>query len=184
MQPGEGTKRRSAVLAAVIGLALCLTALGVWAFGATPTSTRSTDLRAYSAGSPATGTGQAGPAALGAAQRPPGSALMDPRHLDDLAASEDASAGQAPGQPATTGPSFAGELGSYLVGRGIPAGTYASQGGLKGRTCHWFRLKGLSGTPADVVASGAAAGPTRVTIVTQDAFFQTRDCAPWHRLAG
>ncbi|NUQ32377.1 MAG: hypothetical protein HOP99_06100 [Dermatophilaceae bacterium] len=184
MQPREGTRRRSAVLATVIGLALCLAALGVWAFGATPTSTTSTDLRAYPAGSAAAGTRRAG-ADLGAVQRPPGSGGLDPRRLDDLAASEDAAAGQAPGQqPATTGPSFAGELGSYLVGRGIPAGTYASQGGLKGRTCHWFRLKGLSGTPADVVASGAVTGPTRVTIVKQDAFFQTRDCATWHRLAG
>ncbi|NUR16336.1 MAG: hypothetical protein HOQ13_08490, partial [Dermatophilaceae bacterium] len=114
MQPREGTRRRSAVLATVIGLALCLAALGVWAFGATPTSTTSTDLRAYPAGSAAAGTRRAGPADLGAAQRPPGSGGLDPRRLDDLAASEDAAAGQPPGQqPASTGPSFAGELGSY-----------------------------------------------------------------------
>lgn len=190
MKPREGASRRSGVLATVVGLALALTAFGVWAFGASPSVSPSPTSASQSAAagtSAVTGAGPAAPAAPG--QRPPGpragSSSVDPRDLDALAASEDAAARQTSGQrPATKGASFVGEVGTYLVGRGIPAGTYESAGGLEGRTCHWFRLKGLTDRPADVVASGSTTGPTRVTIGAADAFFQTRDCATWHRVTG
>lgn len=189
MQPREGGRHRSAVLATGMALALALVAFGVWAFASTPSSTPATTAAnlegSPAAGSTVAGTGPATPTAPGVTQRPAGSSGVDPHDLDALAASEDAAAGQTPGQRSTTrGASFVGEVGTYLVGRGIPAGTYESEGGRDGRTCHWFRLRGLSGAPADVVASGSATGPTRVTIVAADAFFQTRDCATWRKVAG
>ena len=191
MKPREGAGRRSGVLATVVGLALALTAFGVWAFGASPSASPSPTSANQSAAAGTSAVAGAGPAATAApgGQRPPGSSAgsssVDPRDLDALAASEDAAARQTSGQrPATKGASFVGEVGTYLVGRGIPPGTYESAGGFEGRTCHWFRLKGLTDKPADVVASGTTTGPTRVTIVAADAFFQTRDCATWHRVTG
>ena len=189
MQPREGVRHRSALLATGSALGLALVAFAVWAFAASPSgppeaaSAHRSASPAGPAGSAAAGTGTVPPAAPGAARRPTGPSV-DPHDLDSQAASEDA-AGQTPGQrPATRGVSFVGEVGTYLVGRGIPPGTYASEGGRGGRTCQWLRLRGLSGTPADVLASGSTTGPTRVTIVAADSFFQTRDCATWHRVAG
>ncbi|GAB3883892.1 hypothetical protein [Terrabacter terrigena] len=183
MQSRDGGTRRSALLATGSVLALCLGAvLAVWAFGAGPARTQATagDPPGSSAAAqrPAQATGSS------TGQRPGRVSGKDAKDRDRIAASEDATAQQTAGRPGLPqGPSFVGDVGTYLVGRGIPPGTYESAGGHAGRTCHWFRLKGLTGRPADVVASGSTNGPARVTILRTDAFFQTRDCATWSRVA-
>lgn len=183
MQPRGRATHRSALVATGVAVALCLAAaFGVWALTTAPATTQAglpvSPTAAVASLRSAVGT------APGAAQRSVKPSTVDPTDLDALAASEDAAARQTPGQQrSTTSASFIGEVGTYLVGRGIPPGTYESAGGHDGRTCHWSRLKGMARVPVDVVASGSATGPTRVTIVASDAFFETKDCATWHRTA-
>lgn len=185
MQPRGRATHRSALFATGVAVLLCLAAaFGVWAFATAPATTQA-GLPASPTGAAGAGRGSAVAPQPGAAPRSVRPSTTDPKDLDAIAASEDAAARQTPGQqPSTKSASFVGEVGTYLVGRGIPPGTYESAGGHDGRTCHWSRLKGLARVPADVVASGSATGPTRVTIVASDAFFETKDCATWHKTAG
>jgi hypothetical protein len=88
-----------------------------------------------------------------------------------------------PAKPSTTGTWFVGEVGTYLVGRGIPPGTYESVGGQDGRRCEWARLKGLATTAGDVLAAGSTSSRASVTILATDAFFQTKDCANWRKVS-
>ncbi|MGO4600020.1 hypothetical protein [Terrabacter sp. 2RAF25] len=183
MQPRDRATHRSALFATGVAVVLCLAAaFGVWALATAPSTTQA-GLPVSPTAAAAAGGGPAVATPRGAAPRPVQPSTADPTDLDALVASEDA-AGQTPGQhPTTKSASFVGEVGTYLVGRGIPPGTYESAGGHDGRTCQWSRLKGLAGIPADVLASGSTDAPARVTILASDAFFQTKDCATWHKTA-
>ncbi len=106
---------------------------------------------------------------------------MSLTELEERAAGKQAGAQPAPTQTSPLkGTWFIGELGTYLVGRGIPAGTYESAGAIGGGTCQWTRLKGGN---AAVLASGSATGRTKVTIQKTDGFFATQDCANWQRIS-
>lgn len=68
--------------------------------------------------------------------------------------------------------------GIYQVGVDIQPGTYRSEGG---DDCSWERLRGRSGSPADVIANGAGTGPQVVQILPTDAGFKTQRCPTWAR---
>jgi hypothetical protein len=186
MQSRDGVRRRRALRATALGLVLCLAAaFAVWVITADRSVPAAGVFASPGASVAASRAGASGPPATAGAQGSVGAGRADAQQLDDQAASEDAAAGRNPGQPQPAkGSSFGGEVGTYQVGRGIPPGAYETAGGHGGRRCQWSRLKGLSAAPGDVLASGSSDGPARVTILATDAFFQTKDCAPWRRAAG
>jgi len=54
-----------------------------------------------------------------------------------------------------------------------------------GNGCYWARLSGLSGTPADIIASAASvSGPRYVEIKSTDAGFTSTACLPWAKADG
>jgi hypothetical protein len=172
-------------------MGLCLAVgFGLWNSADAPpvSATNGTSATPGAGGTSVPAPGSVGASAGGAAPQAEASRLghMDPTELDKSVAGEEGGAarGAAPARQASSkGSWFVGEVGTYLVGRGMPPGTYASAGGHDGRTCQWHRLKGLGGTPADVVASGSGSGRTVVTILATDAFFQTKDCANWQKVS-
>jgi hypothetical protein len=72
-----------------------------------------------------------------------------------------------------------GSAGTYLVGRGISPGTYQSAGSPTGQ-CTWARLT-MAKSATRIVDHGTATGAVTVRIRASDKFFETRDCANWHR---
>ncbi len=66
--------------------------------------------------------------------------------------------------------------GTYQMGVDIQPGTYRSQGG---DSCYWERLRGLSGSSADIIANGAGTGPQVVQIAPSDVAFKTQHCSTW-----
>lgn len=89
----------------------------------------------------------------------------------------------APALPAPAGPPITSiNPGSYAIGTGpgeVPAGTYHTQGPIKGRnSCYWARQS--AGSPT-VIASGNLTGPGSVGIVPTDGVFQTDGCQPFER---
>jgi hypothetical protein len=107
---------------------------------------------------------------------------MDPKEVARSAASEDAAARSGSKASAVKGSWRVGEIGTYMVGRGIPPGKWESAAPATG-TCRWARLRGLSGKPADVVQSGSSSGRSLVTLRASDSFFETVNCANWHKIA-
>ena len=110
---------------------------------------------------------------------------MDPNSVARSVASEDAavrSGSKSASASAVKGTWRVGEIGTYLVGRGIPAGEWESAAPTTG-TCEWTRLRGLSGKPADVVQRGSSSGRSVVTLRANDKFFETKNCANWHKVA-
>jgi hypothetical protein len=54
-----------------------------------------------------------------------------------------------------------------------------------GNGCYWARLSGLSGAPADIIASAASvSGPRYVEVKSTDAGFTTKSCLPWVQAGG
>lgn len=134
---------------------------------------------------PATGGAQ------GLARQPDPSASTAPNlTAKEKLAARDRQAARSDAQPKSgTGTAAApagtwrgGSIGTYLVGSGIPVGTYESAAPASG-TCSWSRLKGLNGTAADVTAAGHSTGASTVTITASDTFFQTTGCSNWHKTA-
>jgi hypothetical protein len=109
---------------------------------------------------------------------------MDPKKLALSVAHEDA-AGKTQSKKTSAVKEIwrAGDVGTYLVGRGIPSGKYESAPPATG-TCHWARLRGLSGKPSDVVERGSASSgrASVVTLRSTDAFFETNGCQNWHKV--
>jgi hypothetical protein len=68
--------------------------------------------------------------------------------------------------------------GTFLVGRDVAAGTYASAGT---GTCSWTRLSGFGGSQDEVVQGSVAAGPQEVTIRASDEGFASTGCGGWIR---
>lgn len=66
--------------------------------------------------------------------------------------------------------------GTYLVGREIKTGTYASPGGPK---CYWARLRDTSGEMAAIIAASYHRGRQVATIHKDDRAFLTDGCGPW-----
>jgi len=44
-------------------------------------------------------------------------------------------------------------------------------------------VKGLSGTKSDILGAGSSTSRIVVTIQKTDGFFQTKDCANWHKIS-
>ncbi len=105
---------------------------------------------------------------------------MDPAAIDRYAASEDANtrSGQGKATP-TKGTWLVGGVGTYLVGRGISVGKYASAGASQGKLCRW----GVKESNGATARSGSGMGRVVVTIHQGDGFFETNDCANWQKLS-
>ncbi|WP_236243558.1 hypothetical protein [Streptomyces sp. CC228A] len=75
--------------------------------------------------------------------------------------------------------------GTFLVGEDIAPGVYRSSGPADAATgfCSWFRLKGTTGAPEDIIAAHTGQGPATVTVLPGDRAFQTQGCAPWKKAA-
>jgi len=174
---------RSVLLATATGILLSLTlALWVWASAGVAAPSQASPRRTSSTGTGAQelrpGSGDlpsGGPTSLGGADQ---LRSMDPAALDRYVASEEAAprGGPSPSKAAKD-TWLVGQVGTYLVGRGISAGTYESAGAKEGKICRW----GVTGTKGDSLRSGSSSSRTVVTIHTTDGFFQTQDCSNWHK---
>ncbi|MGH7751337.1 MAG: matrixin family metalloprotease [Gemmatimonadales bacterium] len=67
--------------------------------------------------------------------------------------------------------------GTHMVGVGIAPGTYRTR--LDPNSCYWERLRGLSGTPADIIVSSLSNYTQVVTVVATDAAFKSTGCGAW-----
>jgi hypothetical protein len=84
---------------------------------------------------------------------------------------------QATGSTPTTAPSSGGTRtsysdGVYLVGEGIPAGTY--DGVVNGTIGYWARLKATDGSISAIIENGIPKGPFVLTIATADMALELR----------
>lgn len=67
--------------------------------------------------------------------------------------------------------------GTWLVGKEIKPGTYASAGG---QMCYWERLSDLSGEYTGLIMNGGLRnGPAKVTILAGDFAFVSQGCGRW-----
>ncbi len=184
--PTTGRRRtRWLLLAVAVGLVLVLpVTLGLWSPTRTLASSRALPPSASSTGTGATGAPGASDDTRRSASPPPSGAAqlrgLDPATLDrQVAGEEGASAPGASRAAPAKGSWVAGEVGTYQVGRGVAAGTYASAAPGAGRTCRWA----VSGTSGDPLRSGQSSAATVVTIRATDGFFQTNGCSNWRRLS-
>jgi hypothetical protein len=99
--------------------------------------------------------------------------------LDQQAARDDGATGGSSAGATKRRDWIVGSAGTYLVGRGISPGTYRSAGSPTGQ-CTWARLT-MAKSATRVVDHGTATGAVTVRIRASDKFFETRDCANWHR---
>ncbi|WP_460966770.1 hypothetical protein [Pedococcus soli] len=107
---------------------------------------------------------------------------LDPTQVARSVASDDATAKKPAAGTAAKGVWHLGEVGTYLVGKGIAPGTYESAGATQGE-CSWSRLRDLDGKATAVIQRGAGTGKAVVTIRSSDAFFETAHCQNWHKVA-
>lgn len=86
--------------------------------------------------------------------------------------------------PAPSGPADTVNDGTHEVLIDVKAGRYRSPGPRAAGVgmCFWYRLRGLGGTPEEIIASGTIYGPTTVTIAPGDRAFRTEFCQPWARI--
>ncbi|WP_256796411.1 hypothetical protein [Terrabacter sp. Ter38] len=174
---------RTMVFAAALGMGLTLVTLGTWdASGASPLGTKN----ASHASSARTGLEKDGEGVNGGPGDPTSTGLadrlrrMDPKALDTSVAREDAGGGRTRAQGTSTKTAwFVGDVGTYLVGRGIPPGRYESVGSRDGRICRWSVI-GADGVPT---RSGSSSTRTIVTLDKDAGFFQSKDCANWHAIS-
>lgn len=108
---------------------------------------------------------------------------LDPTRVERSVASDDAAAATSgPQHQAAKGVWHVGEVGTYLVGRGIAPGRYESAAPTSG-SCRWARLRGLGGDLADDLERGTTTGRSVVTVRATDSFFQTTNCQNWHKVS-
>lgn len=176
---------RSMLLATAVSMGLSLTlAVVVWSSTGDAARSQAGPPRPSSTGIGAavvpTGTGgvpRGGPTSPGGADQ---LRRMDPASVDRYAAGEDATARGGPSQSAPAkGTWLVGEVGTYLVGRGVSPGRYESAGPRAGHVCRW----GVTGTNGDTLRSGSGGTRTVVTIHKTDGFFQTQDCSNWRKIS-
>lgn len=67
--------------------------------------------------------------------------------------------------------------GTYRVGPDIAPGTYRADN--PGGTCYWARLRGFSGTLAEIAANETPKGPAIATILDTDVGFVAKRCGTW-----
>lgn len=67
--------------------------------------------------------------------------------------------------------------GTYVVGKDIEPGTYASPGPTEGSRCYWKRVGGDDG--ATILDNALSSKPQLVQIQPTDTAFKTNDCQPW-----
>ena len=174
-----------AALAVVLGLSI---AFGLSSSTGAPQGSTANPSPASPTGpgvpTPGAGNGDVAPGGPTSEGRASELSSADPTALDKSVASEDNGVRRAPtpGAP-MKGTWFVGAAGTYLVGRGIPPGTYESAGASDGNVCQWARVKGLSGTKSDILGAGSSTSRIVVTIQKTDGFFQTKDCANWHKIS-
>jgi hypothetical protein len=133
---------------------------------------------------PAAANSQTSSAAGPVAPKPQTSARPAPaalRTLDRQAAVDDGAVPSAAPGGARPSTWFVGQVGTYLVGRGIPPGTYRSAAAPAGM-CTWERLGGSTGATPRLIQQGTGGGAITVRIKATDRFFQTQGCANWHRV--
>ena len=76
--------------------------------------------------------------------------------------------------PVPDEPSSMIEVGTHIVGRDIPPGTFAGRAGLGVLdSCAWERLSGVSGEFSDIIAIEIANGQFYVEILDTDKYFRT-----------
>jgi len=63
------------------------------------------------------------------------------------------------------------------VGSDVQPGTYRLRSDPE--ACYWARLAGFTGEISDLKANGIASAPTIVTILPEDAGFESRGCGKW-----
>jgi hypothetical protein len=177
-----GTRSMLLAIAWGMGLIVIMTG-GVWiATGALPLS-QAASSRPTSTG---IGVGQLPTASRSlpsGVPSPPGGAdqlkAMDPNSLDKLVAREDGATRRGQSQSTAAKATWlVGDVGTYLVGRGVSTGTYESAGASHGKTCRWI----VTGRGGEHLRSGASASRTVVTINKTDGFFQTNDCLNWRKV--
>jgi S-layer family protein len=78
--------------------------------------------------------------------------------------------------PAPPPPLFTFGSGTWVVGSGVPAGTYRSPGG---GSCYWERLSGFGGTFGEIIANDFGSIKIVVEIKSSDAGFSTDQCGTW-----
>jgi len=67
--------------------------------------------------------------------------------------------------------------GTYTIGTGIVAGTYASAGPVEGDKCYWRRIGGDDG---NTTLDNALTGKAQVVLIEPtDRAFKTNGCQPW-----
>lgn len=76
---------------------------------------------------------------------------------------------------------FAGTADTYVIGKAVRSGTYASAAPASG-TCTWARLGELKAGIRHVLAQATTTGPSQITIMTTDRLFTTSGCATWQRV--
>lgn len=67
--------------------------------------------------------------------------------------------------------------GTYVVGKDIEPGTYASPGPTEGDRCYWKRVGGDGG--ATILDNALSSKPQLVRIEPTDSAFKTSGCQPW-----
>ena len=82
--------------------------------------------------------------------------------------------GSVPGIAPPLGTTFSD--GTFLVGRDIAPGRYITSGGA---FCYWARLRGLSGSLADIIANDISQGQSIVTISPNDVAITSNGCGTW-----
>lgn len=122
------------------------------------------------------GTPRAGGPTSGRGTAPPAAARLSPGQID--AAMKEAEGGQRTSAGNTTW--FVGEVGTYMVGRGIPPGTYVSAAPGNG-TCSWSRLRSPDAVHG-VITQATTRTASTITILKTDRFFTTTGCTNWHRV--
>lgn len=174
---------RSVFVAAALGLVLAVAA-AVWASTGPPSRIQSALPRSSSA--PTDGDARTPDRAVPSSGDPTAPSLADQLHSMDAdslrryVAGEESHARQAPSQSAATkGTWLVGEVGTYLVGRGVSAGEYESAGGSGGKTCRWS----VRASNGNTVRTGSSTTRVVVTLHKADGFFQTNDCSNWRKIA-
>ena len=107
---------------------------------------------------------------------PSAAASLSPSQID--AAMKEAESGQRTSAANKTW--FVGDVGTYIVGRGIPPGTYVSAAPGKG-SCSWSRLR-APGAANEVITRATTNKASTITILKTDKFFTTTGCTNWHRV--
>jgi hypothetical protein len=83
--------------------------------------------------------------------------------------------------PITSSPTAPFGAGTYIVGLDISPGTWRNSDSSGG--CYWARLKGFSGTFADLITNNYTSGLDIVTISASDTGFASNGCGTWTKIS-